>query len=45
MIERRPFYAQADVTVETRDVSHEVVVDEILAALASSPKLAPPAVE
>jgi shikimate kinase len=39
MIQRRPFYAQADVTVETRDVSHEVVVDEVLAALMTSPKL------
>lgn len=45
MLERRPFYAEADVTVETRDVSHEVVVDEVLAALGASPKLAPPVVE
>lgn len=41
MIERGPFYAQADVKVETRDVSHEVVVDEVLVALGTSPKLAP----
>ena len=45
MIERGPFYAQADVTVETRDVSHEVVVDEILVALLKCPKLTPPTVE
>ncbi len=45
MVERRPYYAQADVTVETRDVSHEVVVDEVLVALGTSPKLTPPAAE
>lgn len=38
---RYPIYALADVTVETRDVSHEVVVDEVLEALASCPKLSP----
>lgn len=42
MAERRPFYAQADVTVETRDVNHEVVVDEAVAALLASGKLARP---
>ena len=39
MTERRPFYAQADVRVETRDVSHELVVDEIVATLAGAAKL------
>ena len=41
MTDRHPFYAQSDITVETRDVSHEVVVDEIVAALLASEKLAP----
>jgi 3-dehydroquinate synthase len=31
---RYPIYALADVTVNSRDVAHEVIVDEILAALA-----------
>jgi shikimate kinase len=31
--ERYPFYAQADITVESRDVLHDVIVDEIIAAL------------
>lgn len=30
MAERYPVYAQADVTIESRDVSHEVVVDETI---------------
>jgi shikimate kinase len=30
MDERYPVYAQADVTIESRDVSHEVVVDETI---------------
>src|SRR5215470_20040364 len=34
MAERHPFYAEADVTIHSRDVPHEKVVDEILAALA-----------
>jgi shikimate kinase len=32
--ERYPVYAQADVTIESRDVSHEVIVDEVIEALA-----------
>jgi shikimate kinase len=31
--EREPVYAQADLTVESRDVPHETIVDEILAGL------------
>lgn len=31
--ERYPFYAQADITVESRDVLHDIIVDEIMAAL------------
>jgi shikimate kinase len=30
---RYPVYAQADVTVHSRDVSHDVVIDEVTAAL------------
>jgi shikimate kinase len=37
---RYPVYAEADITVESRDVPHDVIVDEVLAALAASPKLA-----
>lgn len=36
MEERYPIYAQADLIVESRDVAHEVIVEEIVAALASS---------
>lgn len=31
--ERYPVYAEADLTVESREVSHEVIVEEILAGL------------
>ena len=34
IVERYPVYGQADITVESRDVPHEVIVGEILAALA-----------
>ena len=34
--ERYPVYAQADITIESRDVSHEVIVDELIQALANS---------
>ena len=37
---RYPVYAGADVTVESRDVAHEVIVCEILEALRRSPLLA-----
>ena len=35
--EREPTYAQADLTVHSRDVSHDAVVAEIIAALATVP--------
>ena len=35
MQERYPVYAQADITVESRDVPHEVVVSEVLEALSA----------
>ncbi len=31
--ERYPIYALADITIESRDVAHEVIVDEIVAGL------------
>jgi shikimate kinase len=33
MAERYPVYAEADVTIHSREVPHERIVDEILAAL------------
>jgi shikimate kinase len=33
MEERRPIYSEADVTIHSRDVPHEKMVDEIVAAL------------
>jgi shikimate kinase len=36
---RYPVYAEADITVESRDVPHEVIVDEIVAILADHPLL------
>lgn len=39
--DRYPVYALADVTVDSRDVPHEVMVDEIIRALLQSGKLAP----
>ena len=33
MAERHPVYAEADVTIHSRDVPHEKMVDEIIAAL------------
>jgi shikimate kinase len=39
---RYPIYAEADVTVMSRDVSHEVVVKDIIAALAAGPLAADP---
>ena len=33
--ERYPVYALADITIESRDVSHEVIVDELVEALAN----------
>ena len=37
---RYPIYATADIAVESRDVPHDVIVSEIIAALADSPRLA-----
>lgn len=34
--QRYPIYAQSDIVVESRDVAHEVIVHEILNAIASS---------
>jgi shikimate kinase len=39
---RNPIYAEADVTVESRDVAHDIIVAEILTKLAAGP-LADPA--
>jgi shikimate kinase len=33
--DRYPLYALADLTIESRDVSHEVIVDEVIEALAN----------
>lgn len=39
---RDPIYATADIVVESRDVPHDVIVGEIIEALADSPLLAGP---
>jgi shikimate kinase len=43
MAARHPLYAHADIVVESRDVPHETMVEEIVEALADSPLLAPAA--
>jgi shikimate kinase len=40
MDERYPVYAEADLTVESRDVPHETIVEEIIAKLCSHASLA-----
>ena len=35
LAEREPIYAQADATILSRDVAHDVIVDEIIALLAA----------
>jgi shikimate kinase len=35
MAERYPIYAEADLTVESRDVPHEVIVTAVIDALAA----------
>ena len=35
MAERYPVYAEADITVESRDCSHEAMVDQMVAAIAA----------
>jgi shikimate kinase len=34
MAERHPVYAEADIHIQSRDVAHDLVIDDILAALA-----------
>jgi shikimate kinase len=41
MLERNPTYALADLTVQSRDVPHDKIVDEIIAALARESAAAP----
>jgi len=31
--QREPFYAEADVVVQSRDEPHDIIVDEIMAAM------------
>jgi shikimate kinase len=38
---RNPIYALADIAVESRDVSHDVIVNEIIAKLAAGPLVLP----
>lgn len=41
LVEKRyPVYAQADLTVESREVAHETIVDEIIQMLSQSERLA-----
>lgn len=40
MASRYPIYAEADIVVQSRDVPHEVIVNEIIEALRASPALA-----
>ncbi|KAB2912561.1 MAG: shikimate kinase [Hyphomicrobiaceae bacterium] len=40
MAARYPVYATADITVESRDVPHDTIVNEVIEALAHSPLLA-----
>jgi shikimate kinase len=37
MAQRYPVYAEADIVIESREVPHEVIVDEIVAVLADHP--------
>lgn len=39
---RYPVYEEADIVIESRDVPHETIVTEIVAALVASPALAAP---
>jgi shikimate kinase len=41
LVQRDPIYAEAEVTVISRDVSHEVIVDEIIAVLRHKLGVAP----
>jgi shikimate kinase len=42
MTARYPIYAEADITVESRDVPHDTIVSEVLQALYRCPALAEP---
>ncbi len=42
LVEREPIYAQADLTVQSREVAHDAIVAEIMTALASWLKEAVP---
>jgi shikimate kinase len=35
--QRHPLYSQADLTVESRDIAHDTIVEEILAGLSNGP--------
>lgn len=43
MAARYPIYAEANITVESRDVAHDVIVTDVIEALKSSGALAPAA--
>ncbi len=43
LVEREPIYAQADLTVQSREVAHDAIVADIMTALASWLKEAVPA--
>lgn len=43
MAARYPIYAEADIVVESRDVAHEIIVTDVIAALSQSGMLAPAA--
>jgi shikimate kinase len=45
LAEREPIYAQADLTVQSREVPHDAIVAEIMTALASFLKVSVPAQE
>jgi shikimate kinase len=40
--DRHPIYMQADITVRSRDVAHEVIVEEIIASVGTCSKLLTP---
>jgi shikimate kinase len=40
--QRHPIYSQADITIRSRDVAHEIIVEEIIAAIETCPKLPSP---
>jgi shikimate kinase len=42
--ERYPVYALADIAIESRDIPHEMIVEEIVGALRACEKLARPAI-